>query len=280
MKNYRAKECSYIILRSNPLCSSEPIPLFRDPDGDKIMYCVGPNHGRSFVVGRTNDGKYIISKGNGLSYSQFQFLFTPENNENTWGLLLRDSAIRDFDLGMEIASLGIRTNKMEYVIELETKIQLTSGHIISPILLQYVVDCPYRICDTPYMPKYIIDEQVQKWEQLNERGFEDYYMIAANVLISNLRKLHLNNILHNAIHYQNYTWALELLDFEIACSPAHPYSKSVDMSIVKDLFSREVVQTYEIINHIAGCLGENIDYKKVDDLFAEYGFELLNFVEC
>ena len=99
-------------------------------------------------------------------------------------------------------------------------------------------------------------------------------MIAANVLIRNLRIMHDNNILHNAIHEQNYTWALELLDFELACSPAHPYSSEDDIRHVKDLFPREILQTYVIINYIAAVLHEEIDFKKVDNLFAEYGFDI------
>ena len=40
-------------------------------------------------------------------------------------------------------------------------------------------------------------------------------MIAADLLLHNLQILHKNEILHNAISEQNYTWALELLDFEL-----------------------------------------------------------------
>ena len=35
---------------------------------------------------------------------------------------------------MEINSLGIKTNQMEYVLELEKDIVLTNGNIIKPIL--------------------------------------------------------------------------------------------------------------------------------------------------
>lgn len=103
-------------------------------------------------------------------------------------------------------------------------------------------------------------------------------MIAANVLIRNLRVLHDHDILHNAISEQNYTWALELLDFELACSPAHPYTSEDDMRHVKDLFPREIMQTYVVINYIAGVLRENIDFVEIDKLFAEYGFDLKQYV--
>ena len=102
-------------------------------------------------------------------------------------------------------------------------------------------------------------------------------MIAANVLIKNLRILHDHNILHNALSEQNYTWALELLDFELACSPTHPYNNEDDMKHVKDLFPRELMQTYVIINYIAGVLHEVINYSQVDALFAEYGFDLKQY---
>ena len=113
-----------------------------------------------------------------------------------------------------------------------------------------------------------------KWQKMNDRGFYKDYLIAADVLIRNLRILHDNEVLHNAIHEQNYTWALELLDFELACSPSHPYTNEDDMRHVKDLFPREILQTYVIINYIAGVLREKIDYAAVDSLFAEYGFDM------
>ena len=101
-----------------------------------------------------------------------------------------------------------------------------------------------------------------------------YHLIAANVLIKNLKILHTNNILHNAINFQNYTWALELLDFELACSPSYPYTKEDDQRHVKDFFNREILYTYEIIKYIACFLSEPIDYKLIDSLFKMYGFDL------
>ena len=94
----------------------------------------------------------------------------------------------------------------------------------------------------------------------------------AYVLIYNLLVLQDHNIFHNAIYEQNNIWVLELLDFELACSPTNPYSED-DMRHVKDLFSREIMQTYVIINYIAGVLREEIDFAEVDALFAEYGFD-------
>lgn len=249
-------------------------PYIRDYEGDLEMLCLSPHHGRSFVVDRMDNGRYIVSKGNGLSYTQQILLNTGEFGDDTLGLLLRKDAERDFIMGQEIESLGIKTNHMEYVLELEREIHLPNGHIIKPVLLQYDVECPYRICDAPFMTPEQIQSEVNKWERMNDKGVDQAYLIAANVLIRNLRILHDNEILHNAIHEQNYTWALELLDFELACSPAHPYERENDQRHVKSLFPREVLQTYVIINYIAGVLREDIDYAVVDALFAEYGFDI------
>ena len=241
------------------------------------MICLSPHHGRSYVVSKTDNGRYIVSKGNGLSYTQFQLLNTREFGDDTLGLLLIKDAERDFLVGQEIEALGLKTNHMEYLLELQREVPLTTGHIIKPILLQYDVECPYRICDAPFMSKMQINNEVSKWERMNDRGYDESYMIAADVLIRNLCILHDHQILHNAISEQNYTWALELLDFELACSPSHPYTKEDDQRHVKDLFPREILYTYNIINYIAGVLHEDINYATVDALFKEYGFDLQQY---
>jgi len=241
------------------------------------MICLSPLHGRSFIVGKTEDKRFIVSKGNGLCYTQHFFLHTGEFYDGTWGLLLRQDAERDFVMGQEIESLGIKTNHMEYVLELDVEINLPNSHVVKPYLLQYDVECPYRICDAAFMSRKQIKNEVVKWGKINDKGNDKAHMIAANVLIRNLRILHDHQILHNAISEQNYTWALELLDFELACSPSYPYSKEDDQRHVKDLFPREILQTYVIINYIAGVLHENIVFSDVDDLFAEYGFDLKKY---
>ena len=276
---HKALECQFQTLyRSASGDSFPPYPYLRAMNGDKNMYCVSPLHGRSFVVGRTDNGRYVVSKGNGLSYSQCIMLNTGEFNDDTWGLLLRQDAERDFLIGQEIETLGIKTNHLEYVLELEAEITMPNGHRLKPILLQYDVECPFRICDAPFMTPEQIQTEVLKWQLLNEKGYEKAHMIAANVLISNLRVLHDHNILHNAIHEQNYTWALELLDFELACSPEYPYAKEDYVRHAQCLFPREIIYTYVIINYIAGVLREEIDYAEVDALFNAYDFEIMKYL--
>jgi len=273
----KADALSYRIIRQEKKCECVS-PYLCAIDGDKEMNCPSPLHGRSYVVGRTDSGRYVVSKGNGLNYTQYTFLHTGEFFDGTWGLLLRQDAERDFIMGQEIEALGIKTNHMEYVLELDVEIALPNGHKIKPTLLQYDVECPYRICDAAFMTQEQIQTEVAKWKHMNDCGYDKAHMIAANLLIRNLRMLHDYGILHNAISEQNYTWALELLDFELACSPKHPYTSEDDMRHVKDLFPREIMQTYVVINYIAGVLREDIDFAEIDALFAEYGFDLKQFV--
>ncbi len=272
MKRFNAIACPYTILKQ---VNSDNVvyPYLRSELGDKEISCISSHHGRSYIVGRS-DERWVISKGNGLSYTQYAFLHTREFGDNTLGLLLERDAIRDFTLGVEISDLGIKTNRMEYVIQLEKEILLSNGHLVKPILLQYTVETPYRICDAPFLMRNEIVAEVDKWEKLNKRGYDKAHMIAADLLVHNLQLLHKHKVLHNAITPQNYTWALELLDFELSCSPKHPYENEDDRRYVKELFSREILHTYEIINYIAYCLGEAIDYAQVDELFESYGFDL------
>lgn len=269
--NFSAKEYRPFIVKGK-IDSYTIYPYLVHRQGDKNIVCIAPDHGRSFIVGMLSNGRYVVSKGNGLSYSHYPFIDTPEMGNDTWGLLLRHDAIRDWELCHDVAALGIKTNNMEYVLELEVEVQLINGSRLKPVLLQYDVECPYRICDAAFMTQEQIWDEVRKWP--NPKGYRDNYMIAAEILISNLRKLHDAQILHNAIHNQNYTWALELLDFELAHSPKHPYTTEDEARHIPGLFSREIVHTYQIINYIGCVLGEEMDYKKIDALFRDYRFEI------
>ena len=273
---YRASAYEATIITAN----DDSVPTYtyiKTGNGDLKMWSVSAQHGRSFIVDKTHDGRYIISKGNGLSYTTHTFVNTGEMGSDTWGLLLKKDAIRDFTLGNEIASLGIKTNEMEYVIELDTLINLPNGESIRPILLQYSVECPYRISDAPFIDKSLMDIEVAKWRNLTACKHEKKYQVAAEVLLKNLRTLHDNKILHNAVHEQNFTWALELLDFELACSPTNPYDSEDYQRHVPDLFSREIIQTYQVILYIAGALREDVDYKYLDAMFRDYGFDISKF---
>lgn len=124
------------------------------------------------------------------------------------------------------------------------------------------------------MERSQIETEVAKWQQYNTKGYSKNHEIAAEILIGNLRKLHDNDILHNALNEQNYTWALELLDFELTRTPQHPYPKADYERHVPTLYSREVIQTYVIINYIAGVLREQIDFAAIDRIWNEYGFDI------
>lgn len=250
-------------------------PYFRDLKGDQTMWLVSPQHGRSYVVDK-RIGRWIVSKGNGLSYTNCSLLKTREQDNDTWGILNLKDAKRDFRMGMEVASLGIKTNLMESIIELEKEIYINDNSFFKPILLQYSVECPYRISDAPFMTTAQIKKYSLNWNKLDKWGCDKGYKIAAQTLVSNLRILHENQVLHNALTSQNITWALELVDFELASSPKYPYENEDYQKRVQDLFDREILHIYQIILDIAWILKENPDYEYLDSLLKCYGFNLTN----
>lgn len=275
MDKMKAMNCPYRVLYRNPDIEFQPYPYFRSKDGCKDMYVVSPQHGRSFLMGKQGDS-YIISKGNGLSYTSYSVLNTDDFSDHLWGVLFRDAAIRDFRIGMEVAKMGVHTNRMCCVIELQYDIK-KDDNIIRPCLLQYMVDSPYRLSDFPYMTKAQVEQAVANWVGEEECRNKKKHIIAANVLVRNLYILHSNHVLHNAIHLQNYTWALELLDFELSRTDSFPYCDQEDEIIAGKLYKREVMQTYEIIYNIAAFLNEKICYNEIENIFDNYGFALNNF---
>ena len=274
---YSAEVVPYKILLSNIECNNIYPYLRSNIETGNKMYLVSPDHGRSYIVGNDNS-RFVISKGNGLSYTSHAFLNTMEFGNDSWGLLLKQDAIRDFIIGNEVRKLGIKTNIMECVLELEKQITLYNGTALNPVVLQYSVECPYRISDSAYMTKDQIRYWVDKWDTKSSNKYKSHYQTATEVLIYNLHTLQKNGILHNAITPQNYTWALELLDFEIAHSPNYPYTTEDEQRHVMDLFAREIIYTYQIIVSIAWLLGEHVDYEWVDNMFEDYGFDLKNYV--
>ena len=278
MLSFKSSPYPFQVLHMVKQNQSIPQPLLRDDKGSVDIYCVSPLHGRSFVVGKNPDGRWVISKGNGLSYSFYNSLNTSAFDKDTWGLLLNQGAIRDFTIGQEIQALGIKTNQMEYVLEIDKQIKINStGETFRTCLLQYNVECPYRVCDFAFMPKDWFQQEIIKWQAMNEKCFKNNYLIAANVLIRNLRIMHDNHVMHNSIHIQNYTWALELLDFESSRTDKTPYSNNEYERNVLLLITGEIIKTYEIINYIAWCLNEDFKYNLIDKIFEEYGFDLKAF---
>lgn len=278
MRLFKASRYPFEVLLSGSCHHPDPRPLLRDDRGSEAMWSPSPLHGRSFVLGESADGKSVVGKGNGLSYSTFRFVSTGRGWQDFWGMLGTEHSVRDFLVGEEVRSLGVKTNEMECVLELETGVLSPSGETLRPCVLQYRVECPYRVSDFAFMPPGEFRRQVGRWEALNENGFGRLHLVAAAVLIRNLRVLHDHGVLHNAIHVQNYTWALELLDFEGARTPRHPYGSAEYESFASELMEGEVIQTYEVINYIAWCLGEALDTKTVDGLFKDYGFSLKELV--
>lgn len=273
MKECPAAKCAFESVICSDGCT--PYPLLRLAAGKEKIFSVSPLHGRSFVMGRHTDGRYIVTKGNGLCYSQHSFLYTPEMPTDVWGLLLMEDALRDYHCCMDVQNLGIKTNQMECMLELDYPIFIEhTNTTIKPAILQYNVECPYRICDAAFMERSQIENEVAKWQQYNQKGYTQSHLIAAEVLIRNLRIMHDHEVLHNAIHEQNYTWALELLDFELCRTPQHPYTKNDYERHVPSLYEREAIQTYVIINYIAAVLKEEPDYRVIDKLFFDYGFNL------
>ena len=200
MYKVRASKTPYRIILSEG-GKHEVFPYLRNEAGEEEMCCVSSHHGRSYIVGKTSSGRFVISKGNGLSYSQYQLLHTGEFGDDTLGLLLKMDAERDFVMGQEIEALGIKTNHMEYVIELLMEITLTNGHKLNPVLLQYDVECPYRICDAAFMTQEQIQTEVKKWEQYNEWGYKKKHMIVFCMIIEYYIMRFMNKTTHGLWNY-------------------------------------------------------------------------------
>lgn len=277
MKEFKAIEVPYRIVKASDF-SLKVYPLIRnDKEGYINIYNVSPLHGRSFVVGKNEKtGRYIISKGNGLSYSSQIFFSTSQLRGDLRGALIEKDAIRDFNIGTEIQSYGIKTNHFEYVLELINDIEFKEDDdkFTKLALLQYSVECPYRICDYPFMPKECIMQELERWDELDINQLCDRYLIAADVIMRNIRIMREHGAMHNAIHIQNFTWALELLDFESGRTNTYPYENPDYESFVPELRETECAQAYEVANYISWCTGENINYAKLDKVMENNGFSL------
>lgn len=279
-KKHSAKKVDYSVLTKSPSFMGTVYPLLRDFGGSENLYSVSILHGRSFVVNQDEQtGLYTILKGCGLSYTRHPFINTKENGKNTWGILLQEDGLRDFNNGCLVANLGIKTNRMQCVIKLEEEIVLNTNPPvkINPSLLQYEVECPLRIEDASFYPKDIIRREAEKWRATYKDYSSPLHCIAAKMLVKNLRILHHNNILHNAISPHNYTWALELVDFEMTHSKQFPYDKTMSEENIQSLYPREIMYTYQIIQNIAQVLGEKSDEKQIEEIFIQNNFDLSKY---
>lgn len=267
---------NYEIVRGDR--GNEPLghiyPFVRNDDGALNMEVISPNHGRSFLLKKGNDFHWIIGKGNGLSYSTQTSVITSSYDSDTWGRLSLKQAIRDFDIGTEIATLGIKTNRMEYVLSLPFDV-IFNGKEEKAALLQYSVECPYRIVDFAFIPKRLLNANIANWKPIRNMDADvPKHLIASDRLFCNLSLLHKNGVLHNAITPQNYTWALELVDFEASHTPSNPFGTKQYQSYIPMLMDMEIIQTYEIINYIAWCLHEECDYAAIEQIMNSYNFTL------
>ena len=61
--------------------------------------------------------------------------------------------------------MGIKTNQMHAVIELDIQL-IDKGTIITPCLIQYEVECPYRLSDYPFMPPNTFKKIITKVSQV------------------------------------------------------------------------------------------------------------------
>lgn len=268
MQKFKAERISKFDIKCVSHDNIEIYPLVRNDSGIENIFCVSPLHGRSFILKHLTNGRWIIGKGNGLSYTSYPYILSSSICGDTWGGLSLENALRDFNICNEVRKLGIKTNQMESVIALNKSI-VKNGVPCQSALLQYSVECPYRISDFGFMQKRDIESYIDKW------GSGEKYLYAADVLLNNLNILHSERIMHNAMNTQNYTWALELLDFEASRSNIYPYDNADYEACVPMLIEAEIIQVYEIINYIAWCLGETINYRKIEKLFDKYEFQLM-----
>lgn len=56
------------------------------------------------------------------------------------------------------------------------------------VIIKQNCKCPYRICDFPFMTRQQVNHEIEKWEISNMRNYKKKHLIAADVLINNLKK--------------------------------------------------------------------------------------------
>ncbi len=280
MKEVRVRYLRGTPIRVNGVDDTRLLIPWIDNNGKETAYLVGAQHGRSLCSPMEGGLGYIVHKGTGLSYTSKAVLNTGERDFESWGILQEREALRDFSLGLEVQALGIKTNEMLALSRLPIHISIRGEHIY-PVALSYRVECPYRICDGASMSIDELNYFVSSWQ--SGFGTKPWFDVcrplanAAHVLFGNLRTMMEHGILHNAISPHNYTWALELLDFELAHSPRTPYTQEEAVRIVDTLRPREVIQTYEVLAHIAERLGLTPNWIELEEVARSYGFYLEDY---
>jgi hypothetical protein len=235
-----------------------------------------PLHGRSIIAKfEVDSNRYTITKGNGLTYFPYGFIATEELENHASGYLRKEDAIRDYLSGEFVSGLGIITNKMDAVFSIEPQLIRFSNHVseIEPIILQYNVICPYRISDIPFLSKELVLSFIDNWTNIFEIKHSEIHCNAAEVLLSNIKIMHENEVLHNSIHSQNYSLSLELLDFELSRTPLTPYNDFVDEKTYIKLKKREIIQSLEIVHQIAFYFKETINNKILRQIMIKNSFE-------
>lgn len=253
--------------------------IISENKGNIESFLASPIHGRSIIVDYNNTTqKYTVTKGNGLTYFPFGFISTEELDSYSWGYLRLEDAIRDYESCEFIKKLGVKTNSMEAVFTLTDEELKFSNKVekITPNILQYSVECPFRLADIPFLKKETVFQYVSNWRDMFESDYKKLHCIVADVLLRNIRLMHKNNVLHNAIHSQNYTLCLELLDFELARTPMTPYELVEDETNYKKMQNREIIQSLEIVNQVCHFLNEVIDVKNLKKIMVKNGFENFN----
>lgn len=234
-----------------------------------------PMHGRSVVVSHDRQSqRYIAIKGCGLTYSPYTFVSTGEFNDHVWGATKKQAALREYVAGRFISDLGIRTNQMQAVFELEESEMITmqGKRRIRPTIVQYSVESPYRIGDIPFLDRKQVMNCIDRWSSYKVDYPTTAHLVAAEILFGAIRQMHSSNVLHNAIDQHNLTLALELLDFEMSSTPNMPYPRK-DQRDVARLMPREVMHAFEIVSFIAFYLREKTNDKKLLQLMEKNGFE-------
>ncbi len=245
-------------------------------EGTINCYLSSPLHGRSIIVDfNTKSNRFTVTKGNGLTYFPFGFISTGELENNAWGFLSLNDGIRDYKSCEYVNGLGIKTNIMDAIYSLSSENLIFDNKIeyIKPNILQYSVECPYRIADIPFLSKKTINQYISKWYKKFNSNHDKLHCIATDVLLKNIRTMHDNKVLHNAIHSQNYSLSLELLDFELSRTPITPYESVADETFFLELQKREVIQSLEIVNQLCYFLKEKIEIKEINKIMGKYGYE-------